>query len=450
MDFSPGLTNAYSAGRTERTDACPQCGFSLPRYPGRYPAKCPSCGCDRCATEVDENPAHPATPFKERVRYALHMQRIAEARGMRYIATEGGIALFESNGRAHLIGVTALLEDKRDIDPKTGLPPESTRLTDEEDEDSMERRVAEITAPPACVAVIWRDLDVHPAVLLGRSTAMDDRARQWCFPGGAASPHDADTAFSAEREAFEETGVRCVSLGINVELPWRPNVVFEALRYIDGAPIPNGEFSDWRWSGRDDLHGMEDLHSTVEPVVERMLARLSTTALDAPIHIAKPSPASLGEAGAGISPPPQANQGRQMSGGSGAPKKDTEGNTAVAANAPKPPAPPERGEPRRPMPEPASDMANEIADEKEQGAEAGDPNAQPGVTAPAVPAGPKNVRLVLAVDKDAVDMEHHLRGLGVDAQKDGLAVVARAKDVTELEIVTRLAGQYGLELADAK
>lgn len=47
-----GIKNALSKGCVH--SMCKDCGFPLPRYPGRYPKSCPSCGEER----------HPETPHE--------------------------------------------------------------------------------------------------------------------------------------------------------------------------------------------------------------------------------------------------------------------------------------------------------------------------------------------------------------------------------------------------
>ena len=50
--ITSGIKNALSKGNVH--SMCDDCGFPLPRYPGRYPKTCPSCGKDR----------HPETPHE--------------------------------------------------------------------------------------------------------------------------------------------------------------------------------------------------------------------------------------------------------------------------------------------------------------------------------------------------------------------------------------------------
>jgi hypothetical protein len=47
--LTKGVKNALA--RREHHSMCPDCGFALPRYPGRYPKSCPSCGTERKVEE---------------------------------------------------------------------------------------------------------------------------------------------------------------------------------------------------------------------------------------------------------------------------------------------------------------------------------------------------------------------------------------------------------------
>lgn len=43
---TPGMSNAIrkNINATDPAMECPECGFPIPRYPGRYPKKCGDCG----------------------------------------------------------------------------------------------------------------------------------------------------------------------------------------------------------------------------------------------------------------------------------------------------------------------------------------------------------------------------------------------------------------------
>lgn len=47
--LTKGVKNALA--RQEHHSMC-SCGFALPKYPGRYPKNCPSCGCSLPTSEA--------------------------------------------------------------------------------------------------------------------------------------------------------------------------------------------------------------------------------------------------------------------------------------------------------------------------------------------------------------------------------------------------------------
>lgn len=52
IGMTPGIKNALSRGSVH--SVCEECGFPLPRYPGRYPKTCPSCGADKPTAAAEE------------------------------------------------------------------------------------------------------------------------------------------------------------------------------------------------------------------------------------------------------------------------------------------------------------------------------------------------------------------------------------------------------------
>lgn len=43
--MTTGVLNALNKNRSRTV--CPECGFPMPVYPGRYPSACPGCGTNR-------------------------------------------------------------------------------------------------------------------------------------------------------------------------------------------------------------------------------------------------------------------------------------------------------------------------------------------------------------------------------------------------------------------
>ena len=50
--MTTGVKNALARGDVH--SMCADCGFPLPKYPGRYPKACPSCGADKKSDESIE------------------------------------------------------------------------------------------------------------------------------------------------------------------------------------------------------------------------------------------------------------------------------------------------------------------------------------------------------------------------------------------------------------
>ncbi len=80
--------------------------------------------------------------------------------------------------------------------------------------------------------------------LLGLSTSKDDRQRKWAFPGGGIKKGE-DPIKAAERECYEETGIRCKAKGPIMKLADKPKVAFVPCIF-SGSSVrfnANSEFS---------------------------------------------------------------------------------------------------------------------------------------------------------------------------------------------------------------
>jgi 8-oxo-dGTP pyrophosphatase MutT (NUDIX family) len=93
--------------------------------------------------------------------------------------------------------------------------------------------------------------------LLGLSTSKDDRKRKWAFPGGGIKKNETPQK-AAERECFEETGIRCKSKGpimthdgkkgvafvpcvLQGEIRFKPNSEFSALGFFETSDFDSLE-----------------------------------------------------------------------------------------------------------------------------------------------------------------------------------------------------------------
>jgi len=63
--ITKGVKNALA--RNDHHSMC-SCGFALPKYPGRYPKVCPSCGADRSVPEDDDMGGGIVSPLSEGMR----------------------------------------------------------------------------------------------------------------------------------------------------------------------------------------------------------------------------------------------------------------------------------------------------------------------------------------------------------------------------------------------
>ena len=79
--------------------------------------------------------------------------------------------------------------------------------------------------------------------LLGLSTSNDDRKGCWAWPGGGIHRGE-DPLRAAERECWEETGVRPKAVGSIMTLSSKPGVAFIPCRLTGSFRFkPNSEFS---------------------------------------------------------------------------------------------------------------------------------------------------------------------------------------------------------------
>lgn len=79
--------------------------------------------------------------------------------------------------------------------------------------------------------------------LLGLSTSNDDRKGKWAWPGGGIKKGE-DPLKAAERECWEETGIRPKAVGPILTLSSKPGVAFVPCRFTGSCHFkPNSEFS---------------------------------------------------------------------------------------------------------------------------------------------------------------------------------------------------------------
>ena len=103
-------------------------------------------------------------------------------------------------------------------------------------------------------------------ILLGLSTANDDRNNMWCFPGGGIEPGEHPSR-AAERECFEETGYRVFAISRPQKYRHKPQVAFVVCRSGGGAPLPNSEFSELRWFTKEEALQLPDLYPANQQIL---------------------------------------------------------------------------------------------------------------------------------------------------------------------------------------
>lgn len=107
--------------------------------------------------------------------------------------------------------------------------------------------------------------------LLGLSKGSgDDRSGKWCHPGGHIK-HRETAKKAAERECFEETGVRVRAVGEPFRDPQKPNVAFVHCRVTSTNQKldPNEEFSAVGFFTLAELRTLKPLYKNVRKLIDR-------------------------------------------------------------------------------------------------------------------------------------------------------------------------------------
>lgn len=90
-------------------------------------------------------------------------------------------------------------------------------------------------------------IDKDGNLLLGKSTADDDRKDKWCFPGGGIDKGES-VLQAAIRETYEEAGILCTPVKLlTVTHPIKPSVGFCVLLAKTTEIDFNEEYSDMKW-----------------------------------------------------------------------------------------------------------------------------------------------------------------------------------------------------------
>ncbi len=127
----------------------------------------------------------------------------------------------------------------------------------------------------AVLAILARGEDV---LLVRRANPPD--AGLWGFPGGKVEPGET-LAAATEREAFEETGIRCAAGRAFTALDafhheagqLRAHYVLIAVpcRWLSGEPVAGDDALEAAWVRLADLAGRDDLSADVESLARTAL-----------------------------------------------------------------------------------------------------------------------------------------------------------------------------------
>ncbi len=97
----------------------------------------------------------------------------------------------------------------------------------------------------------------------------DDRTGKWVFPGGGIKSNE-KPAKAAEREVWEETGIRCKAIGAPFSIPGKKGVAFVHCRAKKGQDFDNNhEFSALGWFSTKDMRALK-LYGNVMKLIERV------------------------------------------------------------------------------------------------------------------------------------------------------------------------------------
>lgn len=84
--LTKGVKNALA--KRDHHSLCKDCGFALPKYPGRYPKCCPSCGTEREVAEAEQ-----AVMLEN---YRVGMQMVHEGASCVVVEVDEGVAYAET------------------------------------------------------------------------------------------------------------------------------------------------------------------------------------------------------------------------------------------------------------------------------------------------------------------------------------------------------------------
>lgn len=105
---------------------------------------------------------------------------------------------------------------------------------------------------------------------IARNTG-DDRDGKWVHPGGGIKKGETPER-AAERECFEETGIRCKAVGKAFSTDDKPSVAFVHCRATSGNQKfkPNSEFSALGFFTMAEIRNLKPLFKNVKRLIQRV------------------------------------------------------------------------------------------------------------------------------------------------------------------------------------
>lgn len=110
--------------------------------------------------------------------------------------------------------------------------------------------------------------------LLGLSRAEDDRKSRWCHPGGGIKSGESPEK-AAERECYEETGIRCKAVGKPFRDPQHKKVAFVHCKVtnFNQKINPNNEFSGIGFFTMQELRAIKPIYKNALKLIEKAKRR---------------------------------------------------------------------------------------------------------------------------------------------------------------------------------
>lgn len=107
--------------------------------------------------------------------------------------------------------------------------------------------------------------------LLGLSRSTDDRKSKWCHAGGGIKNGETPQK-AAERECYEETGIRCKAVGKPFRDPNYKGVAFVHCKVTSSNQKldPNDEFSAVGFFSLEELRNLKPLYKNAKKLIDRV------------------------------------------------------------------------------------------------------------------------------------------------------------------------------------